>query len=403
MLPPINGDINSAVIPSVGSREFEAAFGEPLSQTLDLNTWQSGEQLLAIYDRLAKEIEDAVKQETRIREQVRQEILPRLKDRPDAPANAGYYQATLDDIETVHRGWLFSGQVEACDGTNVVFDTLPLTLTQVGVCLVSYRGDQNTWGHRLYRRDMRIAGDDPVEEMRQLLDRRQSRTGFDYDSRRDTLSSLVRRGIMTYAERAALLHRSTATWRMGHGNPIPNDLIAGSGSMELLERSVALLEELVTDLRKFVFVPSATADRALITMADALRPLEYAIVETAQARLARVRDRGQYFGQWSSFMPRFDNFIAEVGPQVVTGLYRASNFSPPQIFYAHVEYAHEAALIALADSVLMEHRGFPMLIDLADRVCRATFGLDSFNASTQLAYVDAGEPFRYLTERQTRW
>ena len=60
------------------------------------------------------------------------------------------------------------------------------------------------------------------------------------------------------------------------------------------------------------------------------------------------------------------------------------------------------ALIALADSALQEHRGFPMLIDLADTVCRAIFGTDSFTASTQLAYVEAGEPFRYLTERQTR-
>jgi hypothetical protein len=76
--------------------------------------------------------------------------------------------------------------------------------------------------------------------------------------------------------------------------------------------------------------------------------------------------------------------------------------APPQLFYAHRDHAHEAALIAMADSVMQEHRGFPMLVDLADTVCRSTFGADSFTASTQLAHAQAGEPFRYLTERQTR-
>jgi hypothetical protein len=83
-------------------------------------------------------------------------------------------------------------------------------------------------------------------------------------------------------------------------------------------------------------------------------------------------------------------------------MYRASKLSPAQTFYAHVDHAHEAALIAMADSVLQEHRGFPMLIDLADGVCRASFGATTFAVSTQLAYAHAGEPFRYLGERRTR-
>jgi hypothetical protein len=76
--------------------------------------------------------------------------------------------------------------------------------------------------------------------------------------------------------------------------------------------------------------------------------------------------------------------------------------APPQVFYAHADHAHEAALIAIADSVLQEHRGFPMLIDLADTVCGSTFGADSFGALTELAYVEAGAPYQYSPERQTR-
>jgi hypothetical protein len=72
------------------------------------------------------------------------------------------------------------------------------------------------------------------------------------------------------------------------------------------------------------------------------------------------------------------------------------------MFYSHIDHAHEAALVVLADSVLQQHRGFPMLIDLADGVCRASFGGETFGVSAQVAYAQAGEPFRYVSERSTR-
>jgi hypothetical protein len=72
------------------------------------------------------------------------------------------------------------------------------------------------------------------------------------------------------------------------------------------------------------------------------------------------------------------------------------------MFYAHVDHAEMAARIAMADSVLQEHRGFPMLIDLADTVCATNFGTESLLPSVQAAYAQAGEPFRYFGERETR-
>ena len=54
-----------------------------------------------------------------------------------------------------------------------------------------------------------------------------------------------------------------------------------------------------------------------------------------------------------------------------SALYRATRLAPAQLFYAHADHAHLAAHIALADSVLQEQRGFPLLIDLADHVCRS--------------------------------
>ena len=83
-------------------------------------------------------------------------------------------------------------------------------------------------------------------------------------------------------------------------------------------------------------------------------------------------------------------------------MYRASTHAPPYLLYAHREHAEEAAVVALADSVLQEHRGFPTLIDLADTVCRTVFGVDSFAPAVRLAYTEAGEPLRHEGERQTR-
>jgi hypothetical protein len=310
---------------------------------------------------------------------------------------------SIERLEEVHRKVLFNGAVEACDGTVASHDTLPVTITQIGVCLVSYRGNQGSWVHRIFRRDLRTSSRrDPIEETMEMLERRRKRGAVDHKSSHDRLTDLARRAIMAYAERAVLLERSDAVWRLGHGNPTPYELVTGSGMPELLGASLGLMRRLVLEHRRFVFVPSSTSARELLTIGNALQPLEYAIVDTNEDTLSRIAE-GHYRGEgWGEYKKPVEEFVKECGRRVVVGLYRASRLCQAQMFYAHVEHAHEAALIAMADSVLQEHRGFPMLIDLADGVCRASFGASTFAASTQLAYAEIGEPFRYLAERRSR-
>ena len=387
-------------IANIQDPEFEAAYGEPFSRTLDLNTWQPGENLLELYERLEAEVAQAVAQEDRIREVIRREVFPRIAEAPGAPKGAGVYQATSRDLERVHRGLLFNGGVEACDGTSLVHDTIPLTITQIGVALVAYNGQQGMWAHRLFRRDLRESVADPVNEALTLLERRDRREGLGLEGNR--LSDLARRGIMTYAERAILLHYSQARWRMGHGSPVPLELLSGlwAAHPDRLQISLDLIAGLIA-YRRFVFVPSAPAARALLTIGHALKPLEFAILRTLKMDMDidRLLQAGPYR---EAVRTKLEQFGAEVGPQVVVGLYRASSAAPPYIFYAHVDYACEAALIALADSVLQEHSGLPKLLDLADTACRATLGADAFVPSVQLAYAETGQPFRFLAERETR-
>ena len=401
-----------AEVPEVNPEDFKEGFGEGLDRTLDLDTWTDGANLDLLYDHLGEQVREALDQEKEMHRVIREEIFPRLDAYPGAPKGAGVYEADIADLKRIHRGLLFNGGVEACDGTQQTHDTLPLTIHQIGVSLVSYQGSQGTWGHRLFRRDLRVSGKNPVDEMAQLLERREHRGGLNQPDRRDTLSELARRGIMAHAERAILLQRSDATWRMGHGNPAPYELITGSGSLDLMIESTKIIRELVESHQKFVFVASEPRDRALLTIGQALRPLEYAVVGTLKEMIDKTVERGHYRmhttvdSRWDGVRLGPEEWIRKfrdvVAPQIVVGIYRATRLAPAQVFYAHVDHADIAGHIALADSVLQEHRGFPMLIDLADNVCRGVFGGDALTGPVATAYADAGAPWRYSSERTTR-
>lgn len=399
-IPPEGGPPLRDVAP-VDADEFEGSFGESLAATLDLSTWQDRSDYGAIYERLAGEVADAVERERRVDDFVRQRVFPALRN-PVIP-HAGVYQATVADLENAHRTVLFNGGLEACDGTVVTHDTLVLTITQIGICLVSYQGQEMSLSQRLFRRDLRTSIADPASEALAVLQRRQDRSAVGVEDRRETLSELARRGIMTYAERAVLLHKSSAPWRMGHGNPVPYELLTGSGSMDLLAAAVDVMTDFIIGQPRFVFVPSTIRDRVLLTIGNALHPLEYAVIETMEDRLMRIVEGGHYERSADHNWARVAaDFVREVGPNILLGVFRASRTAPPYAFFAHKEFVHQAAVIAMADASLQEHRGFPLLIDIADSLCRARFGADTFGEAVRTAYLDADEPYRYLAERETR-
>src|SRR5579859_4492886 len=195
--------------------EFQDTFGEPLSQVLDLSTWQDGSDLAALYAMLKQAVSEAVEQERRVGDPIRQILFPRLRDGSDryTPENAGVYQLTTEEIAEVHRGLLFNGATECCDGTVAAHDSLLLSVVQIGLALVAYKGRQNTWVQRLYRRDLRASYPDPVAEAEALLAKRGRRDDREEEEEADGrvgLSRLVRRALMEYAERAALANLSTA-------------------------------------------------------------------------------------------------------------------------------------------------------------------------------------------------
>ena len=380
-----------------GLDDFSRLFGEDLSSLLDPASWAPGVDLAKTYARMEYETRLAVERERGVANTIREKLFPRIAPNALAGPASGVYRATPEQINRVHNGLLLNGNVEACAGISMAHETLAMTFIQVGVCMVSYRGDQQSWSHRMYRRDYRSDSGDLITEMLSVLDRR--RVG-------DRVSRLARRGILAYAERMFLTRTSLARWRICQGAPTPFELITGAGLLSpgesgmtypLMQSGMAILRELILRHRRFVFIPRRAQDQdgALLTIGRALAPLEYAVIDTISDRIESVEQTGHYdAGQRAAL----SGFREDVGDVVVRGVFRASRIGPPQVFYAHRDYVHVAALIALADSVLQEQRSYPVLLDLARTVCETTFGVDSFAPQLRVSYTDAGAPWTTIEQ-----
>jgi hypothetical protein len=391
---------------------FEACFREPLERVLNLATWHRGEDMAREYERVAEAVAAAVRAETAHEARVREHVVKKLKEFGGAPPEAGYWPVPVEEIRAVHSGLLFNGGTDCCDGTVQKHESLALTIYQVGACLVSYAGNRGSWSTQLFRRDLNRERGDPVAETVALLEARAHRGGLNQPDRRDGLSELAERAVMSYAEMAVLVEHSRASWKMGHGSPAPYQLLSGAGNPDMMIRSARLIRRLIEGHRRFVFVASEPGDLALLTIGQALRPCEYAIVGTLAHRIERFVGDLSFAGRvtvddtWDGkpLSPELwvSRFLDEVATQVLVGVYRASPLAPPQMFYAHRDHAHTAAKIALADSVLLADRGFPALIDLADRTCASVYGGGSLREIANTAYARAGVGLRYGSERQNR-
>ncbi|RKH57908.1 hypothetical protein [Corallococcus aberystwythensis] len=381
-----------------GDEDFRGSFREDLERTLNLETWAEGLDLQVIMQRYKEEIGGAMRKEDQLRSIIRQELLPRLQTRDNAPQGAGLYHLSPEQLADIHSGLLFAGQVEAVNGISVTHETLPLDITQLGITAIGYGGSAGTFSQRLFRREVTVDAPDPYKEALSYIEMRQNRS---HPGRRgpDSLSRLARRGIRAYAERAILVEKLKAPWRMGQGNPFTQELITGSGYTGLLKASLGMLERLMNDHPRFVFVSARMEDRGFLTMGHALDAGEFVILESMKQAGEDILDGWQYDIKERK---RARRFVDAYSHKVVKGLFRASNNAPPRIFYAHIDHAHMAACVAIADSVLRPEQGFPMLLDVAEATCRSAFGADGFEGLVQDAYAQADARLQYFNGRKPR-
>lgn len=391
-----------------GLGDFETNLREAIDGALNVGSWTSGERMHELEGRLEREVEQAMANESQMAPRVMDVVRDHIAQAKDHSSESGVYHVQPDQITDACRDVLFNGLVEACDGTRVAYDTLPITVFQIGLCMTSYLddGEPMSVGHRLFRHDLVRSNGDPVDDVMAFM---QSRRRKSKPDEKRGISDMLTRAIMEYGERYLLTEKSRKPWRMGHGAPMPYLLLTGAGQGKIIDLSLNLLPKLLGEHKKFVFVPSDVSRAEIKTIANALRPLEYAVltntkymVDDCMNYIEDGRDAVSYRGSYEKYKKRLIGLRDDVGSKVVVGAYKAGLFSPGGIFYAHEDHVHEAALIAMADSALQEHRGFPNLIDIADRLCRGTFEPSGIAASVNSVFAAKGEPFRYLIERATR-
>lgn len=393
--------VSPADTPEISATRYREMTGEDLKSTLDISTWDTGVRALQAFERLEREVEQAERYSNEIRQAVRKHIFGLLPHVRGAPSEASVRRVSLDDLRNAQKNVLFNGLVEACDGNSHVFYTVPIQIIQIAVATITYHGEESTWANRIFRRDIPLKGGG-ADILRETIDLLSRRADGEHRGGRRVLTDMMRRAVMTYMERVVLADRAQAPWRMGHGNPLAYELLTGSGQVDLIRYSVEVLRRLVLEHKKFVFVPSESNAEHLLTIGDALYPLEYAVVNNAVADLEKVLGGG-FRGEWKDALTNtLKPFCDEAGPVVLTGVFRASAMAPAQMFYAHKDHVHEAALIAMADSIMQEHRGRPMLLDMADGLCKTYFGAETLSTPAQSAFAQTGEPYRYLDERTTR-
>jgi hypothetical protein len=185
------------------------------------------------------------------------------------------------------------------------------------------------------------------------------------------------------------------------------DLLTGGSNLELMEAGTNTLRELIEKHQKFVFIAQESREEPLRTIGHALRPMEFAIVSTLDTRLehwlhqrrfAVSQSQLDWDGETIPATEWIPRFIREVASRVVVGVFRAGEVAPPQVFYAHEDHADLAAHIALADSMLQEQRGSPMLIEMARNLCNTALG-SSLGGMAANAYAAADAPLRYASTR----
>lgn len=373
----------------VTDEELQRALGHSLRKALDIEAWDENADLEKMTASVQRFVSSSVEVEQRWRESIQSEVFPKLHEFTDAPQHAGVYTVRDDHLHDAYRNALLNGDATAVNGTSSGHDGAAAALVAIGICLVRYDGKLQSWRTTFLRRDQTISGGNLVQEIKSMLDSKAQRSepGTGPGAGRDRITYLLRRGVMAAAERKALLEKTDTRWRLGHGMPAPLELLTGSGSMALIEETLPVLEQLLLDFRRWIFLLTPGSHFAFATLANALEKKQIAIFQKGKAALDDIIERGHFV---HGYRRKVEDFARRLGDAMVVGGLRATDHGPGQVFLAHADHALPAAVLAMADAALQPHRGFPLSLDLAGISSKVFLGMEAFQGLVEAAYAKAG-------------
>ena len=334
-----------------------------IKEVLDSAPWQPLEVHL---NSLKERVDKSIAASHELREKYRQELLsnnPQLALKIKRPS-----QAALKIAEEIFK----TGIIAASDGTISPVPLLAGSKIQIGVVIVSNRGDIVDLVTRVFETEL-------------VPTVRNAREFFSNLRSTRSISNLLARAIMLFGERRLLLEQE-ANWRMLHGELIPYELRTGAGNpAQNLQPTFELINEYVKN-KKFIAVSEASDDIDILNAAILLQPGEYIVIKYLEDSLLTFLegdpDTGQSAANFNTIhRGMFRQFITAVGPEVAIVLVKAGN--KPFLIECHKDLVEEAVAIFLTDSLWTRGlptdgtaftvRGFPFHIDLADQVARTLF------------------------------
>jgi len=351
-----------------------------IADVLSAAPWQSLEVHL---DSIKERIDQSVNASHSIRNEYREEL---LSDNPDLinkimkPSESSLMQAQ----DAFQRGI-----IAASDGTVSPVPLLAGSKIQVGVVIVSNRGDVVDLVTRVFETELSTGANSAREYFSNL---RRSRS----------ISNLLSRAIMLFGERTLLIEHQ-ADWRFIHGELIPHELRTGAGKpVKNLPPTFDLIHRYI-DSECFLAVSEASDDIDILNAAILLQPGEYIVIRSLEDSLNTFlfgdTDTGQAAANFvDADKKRFREFIAAVGPQVAVVLVKAG--PKPFLIECHSNKIEEAVSMFLTDALWVKGlpvdgtgftvRGFPFHIDLADQVARTLFKGSDFRNLVESRLFELG-------------
>jgi hypothetical protein len=352
------------------SGDRSITFADLLSQ----KTWTDYGRFVSEAPRLyAEEVHEHVEGE--------RELVRKLKEHPDFKRLT--VRSVADRLDEANH-LLMSGKGVGVDGTVARYRLFSGIRCQIGVVAVNYAGDKIQRSFFISEASIRKEPEDAIERIA-------GRMASD-----DALSDMAIRGLMLYREREAGLDgRFRDCHVMFHGPLLPFELMSGLGRLRALNVTLEILRRLVRERRSFSII-STTAYQDYLTFGRAIEPGEYLTASsyTLGHHLANSSQFLSYREKWREEERRtVEEFIRDYAGRILIGVIRIGE--RPYVFHAHEEIFDLAAAIIARDAMFQREKGFPLLIDYADAMCKEYFSSSEFRAMMEYELARCGA---YLSE-----
>lgn len=311
------------------------------------DNWKSFEEHMKDVDSL---MEEDLKKYIGLREEYRKCLLQ------DQKIKSSIKRVEENDLLNAEK-LIFSGNIAATDGTLSTY-AMPTGLRcRIGVVATSYKN--NTIEKMIY-----ISEGDFV----------QHKTPNDYFEKigSSKISHLLLQAVMSYKEREIALNRKEE-WKMVHGHLVPFELIVPRLGPGIFDTCLGLAKKLVEN-KKIIGVVSSSTNFYLINAGSILNAGEYIHAYSVSHDLKD--EISETVGNLDEGK-KLNDFSEDYLKKIKVGVFRAG--LKPYIFEAHEDVFDEAATIVIRDALNQSLRGFPLLIDFADSICKHLMSPDDFS------------------------